>query len=194
VDEAMRRLGRPPRDGEREEYLSAWDKITDLPGFLEESARSDTSFDANRDLTIGWMTRVGVAGDLAEASWALNGEPAGWPVFSDAARVVTGIRERGCKTALVSNFHVDVRPHLEANGVVLDASVISFELGLQKPDARMFTTALARIDVSPQEALMVGDRLDLDGGAAAAGIDTLLLPAPPKSGPRGLDVILGMLG
>ena len=116
------------------------------------------------------------------------------PVFSDAARVVTGIRERGCKTALVSNFHVDVRPHLEANGVVLDASVISFELGLQKPDARMFTTALARIDVSPEEALMVGDRLDLDGGAAAAGIDTLLLPAPPKSGPRGLDVILGMLG
>jgi len=187
-------LGRPLREGEREEYLSAWEKIRDLPGFHEESARSDTSFDAKRDLTIGWMTRVGVAPDLAEASWALNAEPAAWPVYPDVAGVVAGIRERGCKTALVSNFHVDVQPHLEANGVVLDASVISFQLGLQKPDARMFTTALARIDVSPEDALMVGDRLDLDGGAADAGIDTLLLPVPSLSGPRGLDVILGMLG
>ena len=41
---------------------------------------------------------------------------------------------------------------------------------------------------------MVGDNLSLDGGAAAVGIDTLLLPMPAEFGPRGLDVILGMLG
>jgi HAD superfamily hydrolase (TIGR01549 family) len=124
----------------------------------------------------------------------LNSEPAAWPVFSDVAGVVSAIRKRGCMTALVSNFHVDLQPHLEANGVALDAYVISFELGLQKPDPRMFTAALERIDVAPKGALMVGDRVDLDGGAAAVGIDTLLLPDPPESGPRGLDVILRMLG
>jgi FMN phosphatase YigB (HAD superfamily) len=190
----LRRVGRAPREGERAEYLAAWDLIQDLPGFDDDQARVDTSFEANREITVGWFTDVGISSDLAEMAWALNSEPAAWPVFPDVAGVVSTIRERGCRTALVSNFNVDLRPHLEANGVVLDTHVISFELGVQKPDPRMFTTALDRVDVSPEDALMVGDRLDLDGGAAAAGIDTLLLPVPPENGPRGLDVILGMLG
>jgi FMN phosphatase YigB (HAD superfamily) len=41
---------------------------------------------------------------------------------------------------------------------------------------------------------MVGDRVSHDGGAAAVGVDTLILPARREFGPRGLDVILGMLG
>lgn len=98
------------------------------------------------------------------------------------------------KTALVSNFHVDLRPHLIDTGFELDAYVISFEHGFQKPDARMFRAALDELDVPASDALMVGDTLDLDGGAAAVGIDTLLLPTPAEFAPRGLDVILGMLG
>jgi HAD superfamily hydrolase (TIGR01509 family) len=72
--------------------------------------------------------------------------------------------------------------------------VISFEHGFQKPDPRMFTTALDACGVAPNKALMVGDRVSHDGGAAAVGIDTLILPAPTKYGPRGLDVILSLLG
>jgi putative hydrolase of the HAD superfamily len=132
--------------------------------------------------------------DLADAAWALNGEAPAWPVFPDAAEVVRGIKHRGVKAALVSNFHVDLRPHLIDSGVALDAYVISVEHGFQKPDARMFRAALNELDVSASDALMVGDRLDLDGGATAVGIDTLLLPTPKEFGVRGLDVILGMLG
>jgi putative hydrolase of the HAD superfamily len=96
--------------------------------------------------------------------------------------------------ALVSDFHVDLRPHLAANGIVLDAYVISFERGFQKPDPRMFTTALEELGVETNDALMVGDRVTQDGGAARVGIDTLILPNAPASGPRGLDVVLGVLG
>jgi len=42
--------------------------------------------------------------------------------------------------------------------------------------------------------LMVGDRASHDGGAAALGITTLLLPSlPDATEPRGLAVILGLL-
>jgi putative hydrolase of the HAD superfamily len=131
---------------------------------------------------------------LAEAAWALNSEPSAWPVYPDASEVVQAIKSSGVKTALVSNFHVDLRPHLIANGIELDAYVISFEHGCQKPDPRIFRAALEKLGEQPADALMVGDSLSLDGGAAAIGIDTLLLPVPSEFGPRGLDVVLGMLG
>jgi HAD superfamily hydrolase (TIGR01549 family) len=165
-----------------------------LPGFEEEAARADVSFEANRELVTRWFRAVGIEADLAEAAWALNSEPSAWPVYPDASDVVRAIRNRGVKTALVSNFHVDLRPHLIASGIELDAYVISFEQGCQKPDPGMFRAALEELGTQPEDALMVGDSLTLDGGAAAIGIDTLLLPVPGEFGPRGLDVILGMLG
>jgi FMN phosphatase YigB (HAD superfamily) len=58
----------------------------------------------------------------------------------------------------------------------------------------MFTTALDALGVGPHEALMVGDRAARDGGAAAVGIDTLVLPTPAELGPRGLDAVVGLLG
>ena len=193
VDESFRRIDRRPRDGEREACLDAYDRIKDLPGFAEDEARVDTSLEANREIVTRWLVDVGVASDLAEVMWALDCEPAAWPIDPDVPEVVRGIRERGVKSALVSDFHVDLRPHLRANGVELDAYVISFEHGFQKPDPRMFITALDALDVARERALMVGDRASHDGGAAAVGIDTLILPAPASFGPRGLDVVLKLL-
>jgi putative hydrolase of the HAD superfamily len=136
---------------------------------------------------------VGFDDELSEALYALDFEPRTWPIYPDATGVVHAIRERGVRTALVSDFHVDLRPHLAANGIELDAHVISVEHGFQKPDPRMFTTALDLLGVSPGEALMVGDRASHDGGAASVGIDTLILPAPVEFGPRGLEIILRLI-
>ena len=137
---------------------------------------------------------MGLDDDVADAIWRINSEGAGWPIYPEAPGVVAEIRRRGCRTVLVSDFHVDLRPFLVSNGLELDAYVISFEHGFQKPDPRMFTTALELVDVEPHEALMVGDRVSHDGGAAAVGIDTLILPPPAASGPRGLDVVLRLIG
>ena len=40
---------------------------------------------------------------------------------------------------------------------------------------------------------MVGDTAETDGGAAAVGIATLILPRPDELGPRGLDIVLRLL-
>jgi hypothetical protein len=42
---------------------------------------------------------------------------------------------------------------------------------------------------------MVGDRASHDGGAAAVGIATFILPPPPPVvGSRGLDAVLRLVG
>lgn len=47
--------------------------------------------------------------------------------------------------------------------------VISEGIGLRKPDLRIFQYALSLAGVEPQEAIFVGDRLDMDVGGAKAG-------------------------
>jgi hypothetical protein len=41
--------------------------------------------------------------------------------------------------------------------------------------------------------MMVGHRANRDGGAAAVGITTLILPAVPNYAQRGLDVVLRLV-
>jgi HAD superfamily hydrolase (TIGR01509 family) len=169
------------------------EQTRNLPGFDEDELRVDTSVETNREVTLRRFREVGLDDDLASALHALDFDPDAWPVYPDAAGIVNEIKALGCSTALVSDFHVDLRPHLEANGIVLDAYVISYEHGFQKPDPRMFTTALEALGTEPGESLMVGDRASHDGGAADVGIDTLILPAPAEFGARGLDVVLSLL-
>jgi HAD superfamily hydrolase (TIGR01509 family) len=193
IDEALRSIGREVTPQERGDLVAGFDRIHDLPGFDEDEARVDTSLQAYREVVTERFRAVGFDEELTEALYVLDFEPRTWPVYPDAAAVVRAIRDRGVRTALVSDFHVDLRPHLAASGIDLDAHVISVEHGFQKPDPRMFTTALDLLGASPEEALMVGDRTSHDGGAANVGIDTLILPAPVVFGPRGLDVVLRLL-
>jgi HAD superfamily hydrolase (TIGR01493 family) len=193
IDEALKMTGRDVEPDERATLEAAFEAVEDLPGFDRDEARIDTSVDAHREITMRRFRAVGLDDDLSEALYALDFQPRAWPVYPDVPAVVRGIRQRGCRSALVSDFHVDLRPHLAASGIELDAHVISVEHGFQKPDARMFTTALAALGLEPGEALMVGDRTSHDGGAAAVGIDTLILPPPATFGPRGLDVVLALL-
>jgi len=190
----LERAGRRPEPGDIERLVAMLDRIRGLPSFDDDQLVVDTSLDVNREISLRWFGSVGFDDALAEALWSLDLEPEAWPVYGDVADVVGSIHAAGLSTALVSDFHADLRPHLRAHGVELDAYVISFEHGFQKPDPRMFLTALELLGVAPEDALMVGDRVTHDGGAAAVGVDTLLLPQPPASGTRGLDVILGMLG
>ena len=52
---------------------------------------------------------------------------------------------------------------------LVDEVVLSYEVGLIKPDPKIFLTACERLRVDPSEVLMVGDSEEADGGAAAVG-------------------------
>jgi histidinol phosphatase-like enzyme len=95
------------------------------------------------------------------------------------------LRQKGIRTAVVSNIAWDIRAVLAAAEV--DEYVLSFELGAAKPDPRIFTSALARLGVRADEALMIGDSEENDGAARELGCDFALVdPLPVGDRPTGL--------
>jgi FMN phosphatase YigB (HAD superfamily) len=63
-----------------------------------------------------------------------------------------------------------------------------------KPDPKIFLRACERLGVAPEEALMVGDSEEADGGAAAVGCQVAIVdPAPTAERPTGLIDAVGDL-
>lgn len=101
-------------------------------------------------------------------------------VASDALAALRRLRAAGLKLAVVSNANGTLRAALARVGLAphLDVVVDSHEVGCEKPDARIFHLALARVGGRPETALHVGDLYHVDVvGARNAGLDAVLLDA-----------------
>ncbi|MFN3742029.1 MAG: HAD family hydrolase [Anaerolineales bacterium] len=63
------------------------------------------------------------------------------------------------KTGLISNAWSDLRAFLQRMGIedAFDTIIISAEVGLLKPDPRIYQLALERLQIAPYEALFVDD-------------------------------------
>jgi len=88
------------------------------------------------------------------------------------------LRSAGIRTALVSDAGADDVHSWERSPLRdrFDATVFSFELGIRKPDARIYHHALKAVGSSPSEALFVGDGgSDEHRGARSAGIRPVLV-------------------
>ena len=71
--------------------------------------------------------------------------------------------------------------------IPLDALVASGEVGVAKPDPRIFELAAARLGVAPRAACYVGDRLHTDAiGAARAGLLGVWIDRPGTASPEQL--------
>ena len=68
------------------------------------------------------------------------------------------------RLGVIANQPSSVRAALERDGLVGYFQVwgVSDDLGMQKPDPALFTHVLGTAAVSPERAVMVGDRLDYD--------------------------------
>ena len=96
-------------------------------------------------------------------------------------------RERGLRAAVISNSNGSARSILETLGLspYLDFVLDSFEVGVEKPDPRIFGLAIARAGVDPSQAVYVGDLYTVDvRGARAVGMDAILLDPGGDWGPR----------
>ena len=95
-------------------------------------------------------------------------------LYDDAIGFLKEIRARGIKIAIVSNCTEHTRPLLTELGidVLVDALVLSCEVGAAKPDAEIFRYALDQLDVAAGAAVFVDDQADYCAGAVALGITT----------------------
>lgn len=133
----------------------------------------------------------GLADEHAEQLYRRVIDPDEWTVYPDTVSVLKSLRTNGIRTAVVSNIAWDIRPVLVAAGADVDEFVLSFEVGAAKPDPRIFQTALARVGVRAEEALMIGDSDENDGAARQLGCDFALVdPLPINDRPTGLVAAL----
>jgi putative hydrolase of the HAD superfamily len=104
--------------------------------------------------------------------------PGVWELFPDVPIILTELRRLGIRLGVISNF--DRRLYEILTGLeVIDAFehiIISSEIGVRKPAARIFQVAAHRFNVEVTEMLHVGDEAVADfRGARAAGLDALLV-------------------
>ena len=84
--------------------------------------------------------------------------------YLDAAPTLQELRQRGYKLGVIANQNYGTEQRLKNWGLFHFFEVIaaSAELGITKPDLAIFEWALKQADCSPQNAVMIGDRMDND--------------------------------
>lgn len=160
-------------------------------------ANRDLAPHLHREAYLHVLRESGLADHHAESLYDRVIDPDSWSAYPDTARVLKSLRTQGIRTAVVSNIAFDVRPAFAAIGATdhVDEYVLSFEVGAVKPDPTIFTTALRRLGVPAEDALMVGDSEEADGGAKAVGCQFALVdPLPTADRPEGLIAALGGIG
>ena len=110
--------------------------------------------------------------------------------FPGAIETLRRLRQRGVRLALVTNgSSAAQRRKIDRFGLapLFDLVIIEGELGLGKPDERVYLHASEQLGVPPAEAWMVGDRLDWDVaapqrlGILAIWVDNTGQGLPPSS-------------
>lgn len=166
------------------------------PRLAELWADRDLYPHAHRGAYTGLAETVdaGIEG-FAEALYERVLLPEGWVPYPDTAPTLAALRAAGVPVAVVSNIGFDIRPIFAAWGLadLVDAFVLSYEVGRCKPDPGIFLRACGMLGVDPERALMVGDT-PADAGAVAAGCGALVLPAAEAGRANGLGAVLDVAG
>ncbi|MEU3227178.1 HAD-IA family hydrolase [Streptomyces sp. NPDC006976] len=197
---ALAERGVSVAEADFERYATELEAAGALPGggdpqrvpeeLAEGWAHRDENAELHRAVYTGLARQVALPDPgLYDVLYERHLSPDAWRPYPDAAQVLAGLREAGAGIGIVSNIGWDLRPVFRAHGLdpYVDAYVLSFEHGVQKPDARLFHTACTLLGQHPTDVVMVGDDRVADGGAAALGCEVRFVQhAPVDERPDGL--------
>ncbi len=190
----LERLGRPSDDDAVAARSAAFNAASAHPDAIEADKRCDLSAADHAKTKLLICELAGIDTELAIALEQSYGDLSTYPTYPEVVDVITSLTDRGIRVAIVSDFHVDLRPHFESLGLLdrIAGFALSFEVGVTKPDRRMFDVAMEAVAAGPERCLMVGDNPRPDGGAAALGIATLILPLQRAPRPPLLERVLAL--
>ena len=104
--------------------------------------------------------------------------PENWSLFPDAPACLKGLKRRGFRLGVISNWDATLENLLREMGYLpyFDEVVASAAVGCRKPGRAIFEIALERMGVDAGEAVHVGDLPEADGeGASSAGIRPIII-------------------
>jgi HAD superfamily hydrolase (TIGR01509 family) len=114
-----------------------------------------------------------------DMQWTVRARPG-------ALELLGRIRSSGYLTGICSNWDYPLEPYLEAAGFeeLVDAHVVSCEVGYRKPHVQIFQAICCKLGVEPSEVLFCGDQWSTDvAGAIKAGLQALWLTGVPSPHP-----------
>lgn len=98
--------------------------------------------------------------------------------FDDALPALTSLKEKGYTTGVVSNISGDMESLITAAGLksVVDYWITSQQVGVEKPDPKIFKEAIKCAGIKVEEGVYVGDQYYSDvEGSRSAGMTPVLV-------------------
>jgi len=169
-----------------------YDLDTDHPWHRAERGELDIVSARNEILDLG--REQGFELDLFEMMKNLAG---GGGVNPEMVELVRRVRDRGLKTALLTNNIAEGREFWQGLLPVdelFDATIDSSAVGMRKPDPRIYSHALTEIGgVAPERAVFLDDYPGNIGAAEAVGMIGVLVEADATTAIARVDELLAQV-
>jgi putative hydrolase of the HAD superfamily len=113
--------------------------------------------------------------------------------YGDAPSALSSLAARGYRLGVISNADGRVRGLLDQSGLspFFELILDSAEVGIEKPDPRIFLTATERLRLEPGACAYVGDIYEIDFlGARGAGLEAVLIG--PGIAPEGVTRVANL--
>ena len=130
--------------------------------------------------------------EIARRVYDEFGRPDCWALYDDVRTSFESLRSRGIAVGIISNWDSRLVRLLDGLGLgdVLSDVVSSADVGLHKPDPRIFELACERVGVLPAQAAHVGDHHYADYlGASALGMTAVLIDRHGIESDHGVEAI-----
>lgn len=137
---------------------------------------------------------LGIDGDLLSFldQWleAWEAKRLEWLAYPFVPGLLKELGRRGYRLGVISNWDPSARPILKRLGILdfFEVTVISSEVGVTKPDRKIFEVALEKASVSSEKCLYVGDNYYDDAvGASTVGMEYKIINRFGNFGVEELD-------
>lgn len=147
--------------------------FADRPDLYEQARALNTKVDSG---LMAWRDMVKSVAELAELDLEQAFKELSSTVINPVPfELINNQLKSQYKIGLLSNVGYDwPRENLSAEQYqVFDEVLLSYQLGRTKPDALMYETMATRLDMLPEECLLIDDRLDFCEGAKRVGMPAI---------------------
>lgn len=163
--------------------------MVEVDRFYEQEYLRDGDFWCDHDRAVQlWLDMYTILancceleGDIPYLAQAVYDEylnPGNWTLFEDVEATLKGLKRRGFKLGVISNWDATLEQLIRSMGYLpyFDDVVASAAVGYRKPNKVIFELALERMGIDASSAVHVGDLPEADGdGAASAGIRPIII-------------------
>jgi len=151
--------------------------MREFPGMLGRSSRE------YMPLYIGLLCRyLDIRGDVVAIlnawidAWLARGLE--WQAYPSVEPTLAALKGMGIRLGVISNWDRSLKSILERCGLLgyFEIVVVSSEVGYEKPDERIFRSALDSARIAPSRCLYVGDNYyDDKVGALSVGMECFII-------------------